>query len=251
MHPINVYKKLPQNNCGKCPSGTCMAFAVQFLRRMIPLTECPELDDSARLEIASMLSDTGDWKERRLQELLNDTLRMDLSDSAEDLGAQFEDGSLTLRYFGKDIHLDSDSFREELDIWDKLLLLMYIKQSGKALPAKTWVAFRDLKGGMIRSEAFHDECEMPMAQMFDSDCKVLLKKLDSMGAERVIGFSTESAYVLNVLPRIPFLILLWLRDDDFEADCKILLDSTATVYLDIEALLYLGISLVRALKNGQ
>jgi len=249
MDPLTVYKKLPQKNCGKCPSGTCMAFAVQFLRRMISLTECPELDAADRKEIDAMLSDTGDWKERRLKELLDETLNMNLASRAEDLGAQFVNHSLTLSYLGRDIHLDNNTFREELDIWDKLLLLMYIKQAGKGPPADKWVAFRDLKDGMIRSEAFHDECEIPMAQMFDSDRKALLKKLDRMGADRVSGFSTANSYILNALPRIPLLVLLWPGDEDFEADCNILLDSTATTFLDVEALLYLGIALIRALRD--
>jgi len=249
MHPLNVYKKLPQKNCGKCSAATCMAFAVQFLRRMVPLTECPELHDAAREEIAAMLSDTVDWKERRLKELLEEILRMDISIRAEDLGAQFKDGSLRLRYLGRDIHLDNSTFREDLEIWDKLLLLLYIKQSGQGPLAGRWVAFRDLKDGMIRSEAFHDECEIPVAELFKSGGKELINKLDAMGADRVSGFLTENAYVLNVLPRIPVLILLWPGDDDFAADCKILLDSTATVFLDVEALLYLGIALVRALKD--
>jgi len=249
MDPLTVYKKLPQKNCGKCPAGTCMAFAVQFLQRMIRLTECPELDDAARKDIEAQLSDTGDWKERRLKELLEEILRMDISGRAEDLGAEFKDGSLTLRYLGKDIHLDNNAFREELEIWDKLLLLMYIKQSGKGPPAGKWVAFRDLKDGMIRSGAFHNECEMPMAEMFESGGEELVNKLVSMGADRVSGFSTESAYVLNVLPMIPFLILLRPGDEYFAADCKILPDSTATAFLDVEALLYLGIALVRALKD--
>jgi hypothetical protein len=171
MHPLNVYKKLPQNNCGKCSSRTCMAFAVQFLGKMVPLAECPELDDSAREEITAMLSDTVDWKERRLKELFDETMHINISGIAEGLGAQFENGSLTLSYLGGDIHLDNNSFREELAVSDKLLLLMYIKQSGKGPLAGKWVAFRDLKDGMIRSEAFKDDCEMPMAQKLESGGK--------------------------------------------------------------------------------
>jgi hypothetical protein len=249
MHPLNVYKKLPQSNCGKCSAGTCMAFAMQLLRRMISLPECPELDDAARSEIDAMLSDKGDWKDRRLKELFDETRLINLSDNAEGLGAQFKDDSLTLRYLGNTIHLDNNSFREDLDILDKLLLLMYIKQSGKGPLAGTWVAFRDLKDGMIRAEAFHDDCEIPMAQLLAADSKALVDKLDLMGAARVSGFTAESAYALSILPKIPFLILLWPKDDDFEADCKILLDATAVNFLDVEALLYLGISLVRTLKG--
>ena len=55
MQPIEVYKFLPGNNCGKCSAATCMAFAVQYLRRMISLSECPELDDEGVKEIETQL----------------------------------------------------------------------------------------------------------------------------------------------------------------------------------------------------
>jgi hypothetical protein len=249
MDPLTVYKNLPRKNCGKCSAGACMAFAVQFLRRMIPLTECSELDEAGRDRISSMLSDTGDWKERRLRELFEEIQLMDMAGMAEDLGAQFKDGFLVLRYLGKDIYLDNNAFREGLDIWDRLLMLMYVKHSGKGPPGGKWVAFRDLKDGMIRSGAFHDECEIPIAHMMESDSTSLLNKLHSMGADRVDGFSAEHAYVLNILPRIPFLILLRPGDEDFAADCNVLLDSAATAFLDVEALLYLGIALVRELQS--
>ena len=44
------------------------------------------------------------------------------------------------------------------------------------------------------------------------------------------------------------LVLLWPGDEEFGPDCKILLDSTADVFLDVEALLYLGMALVRHLN---
>jgi hypothetical protein len=64
-----------------------------------------------------------------------------------------------------------------------------------------------------------------------------------------MGFSAEHSFVIHPLPKIPFLVLLWHGDEDFESDCKVLLDSTATEFLDVEALLYLGQALLRALKT--
>jgi ArsR family metal-binding transcriptional regulator len=54
MDPREVYKKLPRKDCGKCSAGTCMAFAVQYLRRQIRLSECCELDNAGRSYLENM-----------------------------------------------------------------------------------------------------------------------------------------------------------------------------------------------------
>ena len=40
---LDIYKLLPRTNCGKCGSGTCMAFAASLSKRETPASECPEL----------------------------------------------------------------------------------------------------------------------------------------------------------------------------------------------------------------
>jgi ArsR family metal-binding transcriptional regulator len=57
IDPVDVYDKLPRKDCGKCTTGTCMAFAVHFLRRVISLSECVELDEKSKEEISAMLTD--------------------------------------------------------------------------------------------------------------------------------------------------------------------------------------------------
>jgi hypothetical protein len=84
--------------------------------------------------------------------------------------------------------------------------------------------------------------------MFEKNKERFLDKLIAMGAEKVSGFSAGHSLVIYPLPKIPFLILLWPGDGEFGADCKALLDSTAADFLDVEALLYLGMTLVRAMK---
>jgi hypothetical protein len=250
MTPIDVYKKLPRNNCGKCPAGTCMAFAVQVLRRLASLEECDKLDSEGRKEIEAMLSEPGDWKERRLEELINDVASVNFSHIAETIGAVVDNGLLKIRYLGKEITLSQEGFRDDLDVMDKLLILTYVKKAGSGVPSGKWVAFRDLKDGMIRAEGFHGASEMPLAKMLGHAGELLINKLSALGAEKVDGFSTELSYKIYLLPNIPFLALLWPKDEDFEADCTMLIDSTATDFIDVEALLYLGMALVRTIKDS-
>jgi hypothetical protein len=250
IQPLDIYKKLPRTNCGRCPAGSCMAFAVQFLRRMVPLSECREIDDHSAHEIEKMLSDTGDWKERRHKELLDEISAAGLSAVSPEIGTFVEEDILKIVYMGREITLDHAGFNEELDIMDRLLILMYIRQAGSGVLSGKWAAFRDFKDGLIRAESFHGACEIPLAKMFEQSREGVIKCLTAAGADKVKGFSTEHSYVIYALPKLPMLILFWPGDEEFGADCKVLLDSTATVFLDIEALLYLGMALVRYIKGA-
>jgi len=43
--PLEVYKYLPQTNCGECGEATCMAFAARMIDRSARLEDCPPLLD--------------------------------------------------------------------------------------------------------------------------------------------------------------------------------------------------------------
>jgi hypothetical protein len=248
VNPLDVYRKLPQTNCGKCSARTCMSFAVKALRRDVLISECPELSEKARQELEGMLPETGDWKERRLHELFEEVAQINFTDISRRIGATVDDEILKLKYMGNYISLSRAGFEQELDIMDKLLILTYVKQAGTGKLSDNWVAFRDLKDGMIRSEGFHGACEIALSKIFEHNESGVISKLNGLDAERVGGFSADLSFIVYVLPNIPFLILLWKGDEDFGPDCKILLDSSAVEFLDIEALLYLGMALVRNLK---
>ena len=225
-----------------------MAFAVQFLRRMISTSECTELDEQGKQEIDAMLSHAGDWKERRVQGLFKEISGLNFTAIAKGLGATAEDNVIRLRYLGRDLTVTHSDFSETLDIYDKLLILMYIKIAGGSLLSGKWVAFRDLKDGLIRAESFHEACEQSLARMFGKNPEGFLIKMAELGAKNVESFSAKHSLVVCPLPKIPFLVLLWPGDEEFEPGCKILFDSTVTGFLDVEALLYLGMALVRAVK---
>jgi hypothetical protein len=247
-NPLDVYRKLPRTNCGKCSARTCMSFAVQMLRRDVLIVECPELSEKARLELEGMLPETGDWKERRLHELLEEVAQINYTDISRNIGASADNEMLKLKYMGNEISLSRAGIEQELDIMDQLLILTYVKQAGTGKLTDNWVAFRDLKDGMIRSEGFHGACEIVLSKIFEHNESGVISKLHGLNAEMASGFSADLSFIVYLLPNIPFLVLLWKGDEDFGPDCKILLDSSAVEFLDIEALLYLGMAFVRRLK---
>ncbi|MEJ5364821.1 MAG: (Fe-S)-binding protein [Desulfosoma sp.] len=40
---LDIYRRLPQTNCGRCGAATCMAFAAKVFRGESSLSECPEV----------------------------------------------------------------------------------------------------------------------------------------------------------------------------------------------------------------
>jgi hypothetical protein len=251
MNPLDIYKRLPGINCGVCSAKTCFAFAMKMSKNEVSLSDCTKLTEQGKIELEAMLSkaDLSDWKDKFLKELLSDMAKKDLASVAEGIGGLTEGGILEIKYMGKDITVKNSGFEDELGIWDKLLILMYVRNAGKAALSGKWAAFRDLKDGSIKSIGFKESCENPLAKMFGADQEGVIKRLLAIGAEKVSGYTTEHSYKVYPLPKIPFMILLWPAEEDFEPACSILLDSTAAEFLDVEALMFLGQALVSRLKK--
>ncbi len=248
MYPLDIYKKLPCINCGECPAKTCMTFAVKLAAKDLSSSDCVKMTEQAKKEIDAILSDVRDWKIKRLEDLFREISKINFQDMAAGIGAIGERDFLKIQYMGKTVSVSHSTFEDEFNLWNKLLILMYIKNSGNKPLSGKWTAFRDLKNGLLRAAGFNEICETPMARMFGENREELIKKLASIGAEKTMGFSADYSFIVYPLPKIPFLVLLWSAQENFEPACKVLLDSTATEYLDIEALLYLGQAMVRAIK---
>ena len=45
---LDIYKKLPQTNCGKCAFPTCLAFAMQLANKKASIDACPDVSDEAK-----------------------------------------------------------------------------------------------------------------------------------------------------------------------------------------------------------
>ena len=49
---LEIYKKLPQTNCGECDVPTCLAFAMKLAGGQAELAKCPHVSDEAKAELA-------------------------------------------------------------------------------------------------------------------------------------------------------------------------------------------------------
>jgi hypothetical protein len=110
-----------------------------------------------------------------------------------------------------------------------LVILRYLLDARNKPLANKWVSEKDLPGGGLFFTASHT---LPMASLtgaFDARPSLLDAAARSIGGEKVDmgGLS----YRFRILPRIPFLMIFWLRDEEFEPSSHILFDETIIAHL--------------------
>ncbi|HXW68795.1 MAG TPA: DUF3786 domain-containing protein [Dissulfurispiraceae bacterium] len=253
MNAVELYKKLPQKNCGQCPGKTCMPFALSVLRGESELSECPHLS----VEDAALLKGqvtTSDWREELVLKLQEEVRRLSFPEVAAGLGAGVRDGSLVLKCLGREFVIgNSGDIRTagHLTPWMKILLLHYIRTAGKAPPSDKWVSFSELKNGNLKAAAFKRECEDPLKELFKRNIRAVSDALAKLGATTAGDFPTDQAWRVDLIPKMPAVILYWPEDpedNEFDASLKILFDASADKFLDVESLLFLLEGLVKNIE---
>jgi hypothetical protein len=115
-----------------------------------------------------------------------------------------------------------------------------------------WVSFKDFKKAshFTNVNFFASDTERAIARDFSGRLDELLKAGKALGG---IHHEMEIAYDLSMqfqaLPLISLLLLFNDGDEEFPAQCKVLLQRHAEYYLDPESLAMSGASLARRLKR--
>ena len=246
MNAIELYKKLPMQNCGKCRQKTCMPFAFALLRGEVELAECPDLTES---EIALLKSSirTSDWREELISKLQKEVAAIRFQEMAAGLGAEMKDETLVIRALGREFAMKPEgeiSTQGHITPWIKILLLHYVRIHGQAPLSGKWVSYAELRSGMVKALSFLRECEEPLRDLLDREFGAVSGILQKLGAEKRGGFAANNAWHLFLLPKVPVLILYWPQEDEFASKVSILFDSTADRFLDVESLMFLGEGLI-------
>ncbi len=241
MNPLGLYKKLPKKNCGKCSLKTCMPFALAVVKGDADLAECPLLTEAEREELRGSLV-LSDWREELILKLREEIKGILFSEVAEGIGARTEGDTLVLECFGREFRISPEgdiTTHGRMTPWIKILILHYIRTAGKGPLTGRHVSFSELKGGMVKASAFQRECEEPLRELFERDYGKTTQVLDRMGTKKEEGFPTAHAWELFLLPKVPLIILYWPQEEEFASRVKMLFDSSADRFLDVESLIFL------------
>ncbi len=251
MTPIEIYKMLPKTNCRKCPQGTCMAFAVALSKGEASVDDCPELDSGVKETLSNI--EVIDWKAQLIERLREEIKCIDLFSIARGIGAEIDNDGIIVHLFGMPYKVYPDGRIETvgyINPWIEILLLHYVRTSGKGEPSEKWVSFSELKSGMVKAASFQRDCEEPLKELLDRDLKGVESLLMRMGARKEEVEGCPFAWYLRALPKIPVLILYWPSSNEEPSQVRILFDRTADRFLDVESLIFVFEGLVNLIEKG-
>jgi hypothetical protein len=250
MNAVEIYKRLPMLNCGKCRQKTCMSFAFSLLRGEAELSECQDLTED-EIESLKNCIRTSDWREELISKLQKEVEAISFQEIAAGLGAEMKEKSLVVRALGREFDITPDgkiSTKGHITPWIKILLLHYVRIHGQTPLSGMWVSYAELRSGMVKSLSFLRECEDPLRELLDRELGAVSGILEKLGAEKRGGLAAKNAWHIFLLPKLPVLILYWPQEDEFESKVSILFDSTADQFLDAEALMFLGEGLIENIE---
>lgn len=250
-NPLEIYKLLPQTNCGRCYLPSCLAFAAAAVKGEKKLADCPFLEesDAEKLGAVAGQSDPDELKrQEKVRSLQKKVSGIDFKEAGARLGASVLNDKLVIKSLGKDFTVDQDGIvTSECHTHAGLTipLLSYIVESRGTEPIGDWMAFRELPDGLPMSPLFVRKGEDGLRQLIDKHTDLLELLIDIFsGSKSVDHSSADISVILYPLPKMPIMICYWKPEEGMESDLNVFFDSTAGDHLDIRSIYSLAVGLV-------
>jgi hypothetical protein len=254
--PIELYKKLPETNCGDCGQPSCLAFATQVVGFGQELGDCPHLDEATLEEVARTIEeqrDKGIFVKKDNHKITREHLREKIGNHdfeviAPGLGLTYTTNNgmdvLEIPYFKRVVTMSRTGIvaggTEEFDPWDEVLLYNYIFFSGSKPLSGEWVGLESFPNSLPKRVALEEGCHKRIHQHFAGARPELESACRRLGGIPVLnGHNGDLAFKFTPLP----------REEGFEAQAKILFDATAFDYLDLEGLTFVAEKLADKLTS--
>ena len=128
-----------------------------------------------------------------------------------------------------------DSQQEEAQFLEQLCILAYLINAQDLPLANKLVAGNSLPGGQFFFKGQHALPTQKIEEVFGDNPDNLYEASSGLNAKQC-EFG-DASISLNMLPQLPLTIVIWGRDEEFEARASILFDQTAASQLPLDALL--------------
>ncbi len=248
MNALDILKKTPKTNCGDCGYPACMAFAVAVVSGGENLRHCPYIDAVSDEEMATPVQHVSDPDTVLLKSLKAKVRSIDIGRRACRLGGEMITDNdiemLRLSYLGDVVLISSDRITSsaggELDPRDQILLYNYLFFGGAGDLSSEWVGLESFPNSISKVVTLRRYTEEKLAAEFTGRVERLKEVLEKLRATDVLECHADLCMVVPVLPRVPIQVHFWDADDDdgFPASVKVLFDSNALEFLDIESLIF-------------
>ncbi len=260
MSPVNnamdILKLLPKTNCRECREPTCLVFAIAAFQGKKELRDCPYLSKEVIDNVGAKIQhpeESSDELNEHIDSLKQGMIGIDFAQAARRTGAEYVNGALIIKVFGKDVRIDKNanlSSDIHMHPWIIIPILNYVLNcSGLALTGQ-WMPMRDLRDGMAWNGLFEQRCEKPLKKILDEHIDLFQIMTQIFNAREVEDdFGADVSIVLAPLVKFPILIRYWKPDDGLESNLNVYFDSTAQDNLDINSIFALGAGLVRMFEK--
>lgn len=252
--PMELYKLLPQSNCGRCYLPSCLAFSAAVIKGDKKLSDCPFIDKKTLADFPSEIGSKEPYELKREEELnlLKERIsQTDLSAKAIRLGGKVIGENLAIKCLGKDFlvfrngDVTSECHTHTGLTIPLLTYILHLEQSGGQKGKGAWVAFRKLKNGAALAPLFQQRCENSLKKIADAHPDLFEDLVSIFSGKRSENhFSSDISLVLFPLPNIPVMICYWEPEDDLDSMLRIFFDSTAENFLTAESIYALAVGLV-------
>ncbi len=249
---VEIYKLLPKTNCGKCGTTSCMGFAAKLATRQASLDDCKTLAPAAKETLRSALAvpqQTGGTAfEQTLKALRPKVRALDFAKTAASFGATLIDtDTLRIHFLNEEFSVSKDrvlnASNKEPAASISILIYNHLCMPDPPPPSGEWVTFSSIPASHAKDKAWAGHVEEVISRRFEGKVGELKQACELSGGSAVaVTGSHDAAYAFRFFPHYPVLLLFYdaVPDENFPAQCKLLLDKTAPRYLDIESIVVLG-----------
>ncbi len=244
LNPLEIVKKLPQTNCGKCGYPSCLAFAMALITGSTSPERCPEakLDDLKVTPQSKAFDEDYHW--RILEEVQKRARELDWRILPESTGGKLVASGLELPYLDTLVVISPEKALrrdgKELDPRDQILLYNYLIQARPEHLSGEFVGLESFPSSLSKVQTLRRYAEEKIAQAFSGRISLLKRVLGRFRINFPQDCPADLCVVLWVLPKVPLRLQLFEAEPEegLSAEAKILFDRRALSFLDLESLVF-------------
>lgn len=263
---LDVFKILPQTNCGDCGQSTCLAFATRVIKEGEDLEKCPYLPEEQADAAAQIKVQQGQGVGRRretisiaLEAVQEKVAPLDFAALAAGLGATFGQenghGFLEFPFFGQPLRVFKGRVQYppgvQANPWDAIFLYNYIASQGSKPLSGKWITYQSLPNSVSKTKTL-GRLQTELAENLTGRLADLREKIAPLGGElTTLGEDADVKAIFHPLPKVPVLFLFWdaEAEENFPTQVRFLFDASVSDYLDLESLLFLVEGLIDRLQE--
>jgi len=246
---IEIYKKLPKTNCGKCGEITCTSFALKVINAQRVIGDCPfMIPEKNETNSGKRVITAEDNYSRVSKELEKEAKTANFKTISVNIGGDYRTingrESIRLKMLNKFYEMRREGLFEDdtycNDSWSKIILYDYIRRNGNRPLTGEWVTLGYFPNTASHVKAFQRSAEDKVSLKFNKNIQALKCRTKEFGGIPAQGkIKADYIFSFALLPKIPLYVCFWDADEEFPANCKLFFDSSAEDYIDIEYLAYL------------